>query len=267
MTDQLLTLAFTRLAGQPGRGDLLVVGAGLGTAAGTLWGAVAALLGERDEVVGVDLPGHGRSLAARATFTVADLATAVRTGAAELADGGRTTWYAGVSLAGAVGLELARDPGPFRAVAALASASTLGDPASWTERAELVRRGGTPVMVSSSAQRWFAPGFVEHEPDAVSRMLHDLSDTDDESYALCCEALAAFDVRGTLSQLAVPVLLGPGELDPVVSVERAAADAEVMAGSETHVFAGCAHQPPVEAPAEVARALTHFFEQAGGADG
>src|SRR5262245_44113221 len=54
-------LAFTRLAGEPGRGDLLVVGPSLGTSVDVLWQAAADLLGERFEVVGWDLPGHGRS--------------------------------------------------------------------------------------------------------------------------------------------------------------------------------------------------------------
>src|SRR5262245_16896491 len=145
------TLTATRLAGDEARPELLVVGAGLGTTVETLWCAAARVLGDRFEVVGVDLPGHGRSAATDEAFTVADLASAVRKTATRLA-GGRRCWYAGVSLAGAVGIEIALDPGPFAGVAALATASRFGEPQGWVDRAELVRRAGTPVMVSGSAE-------------------------------------------------------------------------------------------------------------------
>ena len=54
-----VTLNATRLSGLPGRGDLLVVGPSLGTSVGALWSGCARLLGDRLEVVGWDLPGHG----------------------------------------------------------------------------------------------------------------------------------------------------------------------------------------------------------------
>src|SRR5215216_2330190 len=119
----VVELAATRLAGQAGVGDLLVVGPSLGTSVEALWGECASLLGDEFEVVGWDLPGHGRSLPASVAFTVADLAAAVR----ELRDDGRNVWYAGISVGGAVGLQLALDPGPFGAVAALATAPKIGD--------------------------------------------------------------------------------------------------------------------------------------------
>jgi 3-oxoadipate enol-lactonase/4-carboxymuconolactone decarboxylase len=254
-----VTPALTRLAGREGEGDLLIVGAGLGTAAATLWGAAATLLGERFEVVGVDLPGHGRAVPATGAFRVADLAAGLREAAGAIG-AGRRVWYAGVSLAGAVAFELARDPGPFAGLAALASASTLGDATGWHDRASLVRRAGTPVLVSASAQRWFAPGFTERDGAVVGVMLHDLRDTDDESYARCCEALAAYDARDVVLGSSVPFLLGPGELDEVVTPARAEEDRRD--GVTLHVFSGCAHQPPAEDPAEVARVLSSWISSA-----
>jgi len=149
-------LALTRLAGTAGQGDLLVVGPSLGTAVEPLWAAAASLLGDRCEVVGWDLPGHGRSVPATEPFTVAELAVAVRRLAAELAGEGRRAAYAGVSLGGAVALELALEPGVFGHVTCIASAARIGDATTWHERADLVRRAGTPVMVAPSSKRWFA---------------------------------------------------------------------------------------------------------------
>ena len=109
----------TRLTGSSPAAEVLVVGPALGTAVEALWGQCAAML--PFEVVGWDLPGHGRSRPAAEAFSMPGLADAVRDLAQAVASG-RAAWYAGVSLGGAVGLELTLDPGAFGAVAVLASA-------------------------------------------------------------------------------------------------------------------------------------------------
>src|ERR1700684_42067 len=196
-------LAGTRLAGTAADQVLLVVGPSLGTAVGTLWGPCAARL-TGFEVVGWDLPGHGLSHPAAEGFTVQDLAASVRA-LADAAAAGRPACYAGVSLGGAVAFELGLDPGPFRAVAAVAAASRFGEASSWTERAELVRTARTQVMVAGSSPRRVAPGFLERDGDTAGRLLQTLSDTDDESYSLACEALAQFDLRPDLGRITVAV--------------------------------------------------------------
>src|SRR4051794_4299015 len=159
MTD----LTFTRLAGSAAADRLLLVGPSLGTSVEALWGDVASMLGERAEVVGWDLPGHGRSASAAGPFSVADLADAVRSKAGALA-AGRPVSYAGVSIAGAVALHLAQDPGPLTRILSIASAAKHGKRRDWIERAALVRAKGAAVMVEPSAQRWFAPGFLARKP-------------------------------------------------------------------------------------------------------
>ncbi|QGN57440.1 alpha/beta fold hydrolase [Nostocoides sp. HKS02] len=255
-------LAITRLAGSPTCAEVLVVGPSLGTSVEALWGAAASLLSERFEVFGWDLPGHGRSRPATAPFSVAELAAEVRRIGATVASGGsRPVSYAGVSLAGAVGLELAIDPGPFAAVGCFASAAKISEPDAWRDRAALVRRAGTPVMVAGSAQRWFAAGFVDRDPATANRLLLSLSDADAESYSLACEALADFDLRARLDQVAVPLVVAPGEHDPVVTVELATATAAAAPGARLHVMAGCAHLPPAEDPSGTAYLLLHHLEE------
>jgi len=240
----VVELAATRLAGEPGVGELLVVGPSLGTSVEALWGECARLLGDF-EVIGWDLPGHGRSRRASEPFTIADLASAVREIPA-----GRDAWYAGISVGGAVGLQLALDPGPFGAVAALATAPKIGDAQAWRERAELVRRAGTGVMVSGSAERWFAPGFTDRRPEIAGALLTSLLDADPGSYALVCDTLAEFDVRDHDAK--VPLLVAVGEHDSVVS----------SAGVE---LAGCGHLPAAEDPHAVATLLRAFFTTQRGA--
>ena len=258
MPEPLLTT--TRLAGGPGDPRLLVVGPSLGTSVGQLWGACAAQLAGY-EVVGWDLPGHGRSPATVEPFLVADLASAVRRLVPSLGAEGRPTSYAGVSLGGAVGLRLGLDPGPFDRVTVVASRARIGEPPAWVERAALVRRAGTAALVESAPARWFAPGFVEAQPQVAGLLLATLADVDAESYALCCEALAALDLRADLPRVRVPVQLVAGAHDVVVPPSQAAEDVASLPAGGLVVLEGCAHLPPVEDPRATASVLTRFGEQ------
>ena len=250
----MVELSLNRLAGSARCNDVLVVGSSLGTSAAALWTRCAALLDGFD-VVGWDLPGHGRSLPADVRFSVRDLAVAVRDATAGVA-GGRRLFYAGVSLGGAVGLELALDPGSLCAVAVLASAPKIGDPAAWYQRAGVVRESGCAAMVNGSAQRWFAPGFTKKHAEVAETLLASLSQTDALSYAFACEALGAFDLRDRVDALSVPILLGAGEHDKVITVEAAT---HRVPNATVAVLKGCGHLPPAEDPAAVATLLADFF--------
>ncbi|GLY46953.1 alpha/beta fold hydrolase [Lentzea sp. NBRC 102530] len=235
-----MELSLTRLAGAEDSERLLVVGPSLGTSVARLWRACARVLGPEVEVIGWDLPGHGNGKPAGTAFTVADVADEVSAHTVALA-GGRPTGYAGVSFGGAVGFELAsRDRGPFGGVVTIGAARRIGTPQMWRDRAAVVRRAGTPVMVDGSAQRWFAPGFIARAPDVAGGLLRELAEVDDESYARACEALAEFEAPDAV----IPVRVLVGEHDVVVPLDGA-----------DLVLAGCGHLPPVEAPELVARVL------------
>jgi len=251
-------LTFTRLAGSADSARLLVVGPSLGTSVEALWDRAAGLVDA--EVVGWDLPGHGRSAPTTESFSIADLADAVRRKVDVLA-AGRPSSYAGVSLGGAVALQLALDPGELDSVVCIASAAKLGEPTAWADRASLVRQAGTPVMVAPSAQRWFADGFVEREPGVANRLLLSLSDTDKESYALACEALARFDLQDALDHVKTRLVVAPGAHDVVVPVELAERTA-AAAGADLVVLPECGHLPPAENPVAVAALLSDVLEVA-----
>jgi 3-oxoadipate enol-lactonase/4-carboxymuconolactone decarboxylase len=237
---------------------LLVLGTSLGTR-GTAWGAVPAALAAQFRVLVVDLPGHGVSPAATGPFTVPDLADAVV--AAVDAAGGGGFAYAGVSLGGAVGIELACGAHGSRltALAVLCSDAKIGEAAGWLDRAAAVRASGTPSLVAGSGERWFAPGFLERLPGVGSRMLSDLMDVDDESYARCCEALAAFDRRPDLGGIRTPTLVVHGDSDPTITVEAATALAAAIPGAWRVEFADTGHQPQAERPDELTAALLDFL--------
>lgn len=241
----------------PAGAPLLVLGPSLGTST-ILWENALPALAAQYRVVAWDLPGHGASPAATEPFTVADLADAVADAVRGL--GEDRVLYAGVSLGGATGLELGlRHPDLVAALAIVASGAQLGEEAAWHERAATVRAQSTSALIIPSAQRWFAPGSVEREPELSGRLLHALRDADAESYARCCEALAGFDVRGRLGEVRMPVLALWGERDAVAPQAKADEIASGVGAGRAEMIAGVAHLPPAEHPLSTAAALLTFF--------
>lgn len=247
----------------PADGPLLVLGPSLGTSA-ILWDAAAARLraqaDTRFRTLQWELPGHGAGPAAREAFTVAELAEGVIRLLDEL--GEARVHYAGVSLGGAVGLELLlAHPDRVDAAAIVCSGAAIGTPAGWAERAATVRASGTPSVVVASAQRWFAPDSMTRSPEITGRLLNSLRDADDESYALCCDALAGYDVRDRLAGIGVPVLAVWGEFDAVTPETSSAEIAAGVRHGRLAEITDASHLAPAEQPDAVARLLQDFFEE------
>jgi len=252
----------TAVRRQAATAPLLVLGSSLGTTT-SLWDGVVGPLAERHRVLRFDLPGHGASPATVIPFTVAGLAEAV----IALVDsvGGGSFHYAGISLGGAVGLELAlRYPDRLLSLGVICSGPKIGSVDGWTERAAQIRGSGTPSVVVSSAERWFAPGFLERDPTAGSAALNELSAVDDESYALCCEALAAYDVTDAVHGIRTSVLCASGEFDAATPTDLLVSLAAAIPGARHELIRGAGHLPALERPAVVAALLLEHLSTGTG---
>lgn len=240
------------------RTELVVLGPSLGTTT-ELWSDVATALARDRRVLRFDLPGHGASPAAAEACTVPELAAAV----IQLVDsvGGGPFSYAGISLGGAIGLQLALDfPNRVRNLAVVCSGAKIGSTEAWRERAAQVRASGTASVVAGSAQRWFAPGFLDADPGAGSAALAALLDIDDESYARCCEALAVFDVTDRMPQLNVPTLCVAGQYDLATPEATLVALAAAIPGARQYTLPGVGHLPALEAPTALTALLEEFLD-------
>lgn len=252
-------LALTAPVGRPAA-PLVVLGPSLGTST-ILWNDVVPALAGAHRVVAWDLPGHGAGPATTEAFTVDELADAVVAAVADVHAG--PFRYAGVSLGGAVGLMLGlRHPSLVSRAAILASGAQLGDPQGWHDRAAQVRAQSTSSLITASAHRWFAPESIARRPELSGRLLHALQDADDESYALCCEALAGYDVRAELGGIGMPVLAAWGTFDQVAPEAKAVEIARGVRSGRVIEIADAAHLPPAEAPEATASALLDFFQEA-----
>ncbi|MEV4349405.1 4-carboxymuconolactone decarboxylase [Actinoplanes sp. NPDC049596] len=250
-------LTTTVLADAPDR-PLLLLGPSLGTSVEALWSRCARSI-KGHHVVGWDLPGHGRSGPAAGAFSIADLASEVLTIADRLRPGAPFR-YAGDSVGGAVGLQLLLDaPKRVEAAALICTGAKIGEAAGWRQRAETVRAEGTHAVIAGSLQRWFAPNFPQRQPAVAGALLDALRAADPESYALTCEALAAFDVRKRLAEITAPVLAVAGAVDQPTPPEGLAQIAATVRDGRLIVLEDVAHLAPAEQPETVGALLDEHF--------
>ncbi|MCE0762504.1 alpha/beta hydrolase [Pseudonocardia kujensis] len=246
----------------PAEARCLVLGHSLGTSA-ALWADALPLLAQDFRVLCWELPGHGASPVAQAAFTVGDLSDALVEHLETL--GVRKFLYAGVSITGTVGLDIAlRHADRVGGVAVISSGARVESRSAWAERAASVRVHGTQSLVPGSAQRWFAPSTRELHRDRIARLLEALRDTDDESYACACEALADYDGTAGLARTAAPVLAVWGQYDELVPQQWSAEIARVVRRGALECVPDAAHASPAEQPATVADRLASFFGTAPG---
>ena len=244
----------------PADAPVLVLGPSLGTDL-HLFDAQVSELVPQWRIVRFDLPGHGSSAAPLGPYTVAGMAADVLAVLDELGAG--RFHYAGISLGGAIGQQLAVDAGErLLSLTVCASAARFPDPPSWTARAATVRAKGTEAMVPSRTGTWWLPSFVERAPQEVERLLAMLRETSDEGYAGCCEALRTFDVRAELGRIAVPTLVLAGADDPATPVDVVRCIADGIPGARFVVVPEAAHLLTAEQPAEVNRELVEHLRRA-----
>jgi 3-oxoadipate enol-lactonase len=237
----------------PDDAPVLVLGPSLGTDT-ALFSAQAAEFAGSHRVVRYDLRGHGGSEIVPGPCTVADLAADVL-GLLDSLGVDRFS-YAGVSIGGAVGLQLALHvPDRLERLAVLASAARFSNAESYAERAHRVRAEGTEFLVPSRTGLWFTAEFAEREPAEAERLIAMLRATPAEGYAACCEAIAEFDARPRIGQITAPTLVLAGAEDPATTGELMRELAEGIPGAQFVVVPGAAHLPNATHPAEVNAAL------------
>ncbi|WP_105971312.1 bifunctional 3-oxoadipate enol-lactonase/4-carboxymuconolactone decarboxylase PcaDC [Streptomyces geranii] len=231
----------------------LLLGPSLGTSY-ALWDKVAPELSVTHRVVRWDLPGHGGSAPdlIGPGATVGDLAALVL----DLADslGIEQFAYAGVSLGGAVGLQLALDhPERVSSLAVICSSAHFNGGKPWEERAALVRSEGLAGLAETADARWFTPGFT------VPELVADHRNADPEGYAACCDALAAFDVRERLAGIDTRTLVVAGRQDPATPPAHLREIADAVPGATLVELAGASHLAVAECPEAVLAALRPHF--------
>ena len=225
-----------------------------------LWSRQLPELTERFRVLTYDHPGHGASGLPEEPCTVEGFAH----GLLDLLDALalERVSFCGTSLGGMVGIALAlAAPERIERLVLSCTSAYLGPPERWTERARLVRAEGMEAVADSVVVRWFTAELPREEPETVARFRAMLVGTPPEGYARCCEALAAWDARGRISEISVPTLVVAGAEDPATPVEHAELLASRIPGAGLRVLERAAHLANVERADEFTKAVLDHLGQ------
>lgn len=237
-----------------GAGDapVLVLPCSLGTSR-ELWDP--APFTQRFRVLRYEHRGHGESDAPAGQYTMEELASDALT----LLDTLRVdhaSWI-GLSLGGMVAMWIAAcAPERIERLVLACTAARMPSPQAYAERAGVVRKQGLEPLADDVVSRWFTAAA----PDALrARFRAILVATRPEGYAGCCEALAEWDFRDRLAEIAAPTLVIAGAEDESIPAEHTDLLAERIPDARGTVLEGAAHLANLERPAAFAdAALEHL---------
>ncbi|MFI1654366.1 alpha/beta fold hydrolase [Streptomyces sp. NPDC020472] len=240
----------------PEQAPVLVLGPSLGTTF-HMWDRQIPELTREWRVVRFDLPGHGGAPAEPFT-SVAELGDRLLATLDTL--GVQRFGYAGCSLGGAVGLDLAlRAPHRVASLALVATSPRFGTADEFRQRGVIVRTNGLEPMARTAPEQWFTPLFAGAQPAIVDWAVQMVRTTDPACYIAACEALAVFDVREALGSIGIPALVLVGSEDQVTGPAEARTLVAGIADARLAVVPGASHLAPVEQPAAVTDLLTEHF--------
>ncbi|MDW3686582.1 alpha/beta fold hydrolase [Cupriavidus sp. CV2] len=196
----------------------LVLGNSLGTDS-RLWGEQAGKWAQEHRVIAFEYPGHGspdwkgeQSMASYAE-RVASVLDALGVG---------DYLYCGLSMGGAIGMELAlMHPGRLKKLVLSNTAAEFGPADFWENRAATARTNGLAALTDAILGRWFTPEFAARRPDVIDFARSMLAGVDPNGYAACCQAAAPFDFGDKLSGITQPTLVIAGTRDLATTVAQA----------------------------------------------
>ncbi|MGW7416938.1 bifunctional 3-oxoadipate enol-lactonase/4-carboxymuconolactone decarboxylase PcaDC [Streptomyces sp. NPDC054863] len=243
----------------PEDAPVLVLGPSLGTT-WHMWDRQIPELARTWRVFRYDLPGHGGA-PAEPLSSVGDLTGRLLSVLDGL--GVQRFGYAGCSIGGAIGAELAlRHPHRVASLALVAASPRFGTADEFRQRGVIVRTNGMEPMAASAPGRWFTQAFAAAQPAIVEWAVQMVRTTDPGCYIAACEALAAFDVRPELGRIAVPTLVVVGEQDQVTGPADARTLVAGIPDARLALVPGASHLTPVEQPAAVTDLLVRHFTAA-----
>jgi 3-oxoadipate enol-lactonase len=222
---------------------------------------VLGAFAERFTVHLPELPGFGASAAVSGGL----VAVADRMAAALRERGGEAPIVLGNGYGGFVALQMAiRHPGLARRLVLADCGACFSEPGRQAFRAMAagVQAGGAAKISEAAMRRLFAPEFQAEHPDLIAERRAAFLATDPAVLIEACHDLAALDLRGDASGVAIPVLVLVGERDeatpPLMSRELAA----LLPDARLTILDGCAHVPQLQDPGRFLAAVRPFLAEA-----
>lgn len=222
-----------------------------------MWDAQAAALKERFRTIRYDSRGHGKSVAGKGPYSIAQLgADALAIMDALKLD---KVHFCGLSKGGMVGQWLLTHHRERIGKAVLANtAARMPPPELWNGRIRNVSHNGMAAIVDATIERWFTKGFVERSPALVATVKAMIAATPAHGYCGCCAAIRDMDQRETIRSITNPVLLISGQHDPATTPAMMELLKERIKGAHW-VSLDASHISNIEQPEAFTRALAEFL--------
>jgi 3-oxoadipate enol-lactonase len=213
---------------------------------------------QRFRVLRYEHRGHGESEAPTGPYTMEQLAEDALALLDNL-DVERASWI-GLSLGGMVAMWIAAcAPERIERLVLACTTARVRSPRMYAERADTVREQGIEPVADAVVSRWFTGAAPE---TLRARFRAILVATSAEGYAGCCDALAGWDFRDRLVEVAAPTLVLAGAEDE----SSPTADTDLLAaripGARGMVLEGAAHLANLERPEAFADAALAHLEAA-----
>jgi 3-oxoadipate enol-lactonase len=240
----------------------------------TVWEPVQADLERFFALLRIDLPGHGDSrpmvrspeivrspgvARSSACCGVADLASEVLRVCDAL--NVMRAHVCGISLGGAIGLELAlTHPQRVHRLVLANTAPCFPDTAAWEQRMASVRAEGMAPIIEAMPARWFTPEFRADRAADIEALAQRMRATEPQGYLDACEALKSFDCRERLAEIACSVLVIAGARDLVTPVEQTEGWFGQIPGADLAVL-DAGHLAVMEQPGDFAALLIDFLRE------
>ncbi len=242
----------------PADAPVLVLSNSLATDLELCWSTNVGAWTSSFRVLRYDQRGHGGSEIPPGPYTVELLGRDVL----DVMDavGVERASFCGLSLGGATGMWLAVNaPRRIERLVLACTSPRFGEPEQWLDRARIVRSEGLEAIADAVLARWLTPRFRREHQAETARFRAGLVRTPAEAYAACCEALAAWDFRDRVGEIAAPTLVIGGADDPAVTPEQATLLADAIPGSRLLVLPEAAHLANVEQPEAFSAAVNEHL--------
>lgn len=257
MTDRSLAQG-TVTAAESGRGPTIVLLHSLLSDRAS-FDRIVPILAKTHRVIVPALPGFAPSAAAPGGLAaVADRMAA----AIEDCRDGNEMIVLGNGYGGFVALQMAiRHPGIADRLVLADCGAAFSEPGreAFRNMAKAAATKGLSAITDVAMRRLFAPEFQEANPELMQDRRDAFLRTDTDVFQAACNALATLDLRGDIANVRVPVLVLVGEHDeatpPPMSQELAAG----LPDARLTILPGCAHVPPLQAPALFLDAIADFI--------
>ncbi len=212
-----------------------------------------------------DTRGHGGSDAPDGPYDIDMLADDAR-GLLDALDL-RKVHFVGLSMGGMIGQMLAiKYPKVLLSLTLCATSSRMPEDAwpAWRDRIDTARAGGMEALVEATMERWFTPGYIASNGDAVAPIRDLVRSTPVRGYTACIEAIMKLDITGRLKSVAAPTLIVAGADDESTPVAAHEAIHAAIPGSELTVVPTARHFVNVEQSGVVNDVLSRFLARHAG---